>query len=103
MTAAYQRGTLRSPGILALPHGFVRIRQCGFLANRYKTEHLARLRSLVGRVPGMHESAGHTLREMMLLLTGIDVRMCFYCKKRKISLIALSNFGEYYIQVAQFS
>ena len=71
----------------ALPHGFVRIRHFGFLANRYKTEHLATLRSLMGRVRGMHEPAEHTLREMMLLLTGIDVTMCPYCKNGTMRVI----------------
>jgi hypothetical protein len=71
----------------ALPHGFVRIRNYGFLANRYKTEHLARLRSLIGRLPSMHEPAEHSLRDMMLLLTGIDVRVCPYCKKGTMRLI----------------
>jgi hypothetical protein len=71
-----------------LPHGFVRIRHFGFLANRYKTKHLARLRCLLGRAPGMHEPVEHTLREMMLLLTGIDVRICPYCKKGKMRLFA---------------
>jgi len=70
-----------------LPHGFVRIRHFGFLANRSKTEHLAKLRSLIGRVRGMHEPAAHSLRDMMLLLTGIDVRMCPYCKKGTMRLI----------------
>jgi len=72
----------------ALPHGFVRIRHFGFLANRYKTKHLARLRSLIGRVPGMYGSAGHSLREMMLLLTGIDVRICPSCKNGTMRLFA---------------
>ena len=72
----------------ALPKGFVRIRHFGFLANRHKTDNLARLRCLLGPLPGMHEAAEQTLREMMLLLTGIDLTICPYCKKGKIRLLA---------------
>jgi len=57
----------------ALPKRFVRIRHFGFLANRYKTDNLVRLRCLLGPLPGMHEAAEQTLREMMLMLTGIDL------------------------------
>jgi len=35
----------------------------------------------------MHEPAAHSLRDMMLLLTGIDVRVCPYCKKGTMRLI----------------
>jgi len=72
----------------ALPKGFVRIRHFGFLANRHKTDNLARLRCLLGPLPGMHEAAEQTLREMMLQLTGIDLTICPYCKKGKMRLLA---------------
>lgn len=72
----------------ALPRRFVRIRHFGFLANRYKAGNLARLRYLLGPLPGMHEAAEQTLREMMLLLTGIDLTICPYCKKGKMRLRA---------------
>jgi hypothetical protein len=35
----------------------------------------------------MHEPAEHTLREMMKLLTGIDVTMCPYCKNGTMRVI----------------
>jgi len=72
----------------ALPKRFVRIRHFGFLANRYKTDNLVRLRCLLGPLPGMHEAAEQTLREMMLMLTGIDLTICPYCKKGKMRLRA---------------
>lgn len=71
-----------------LPKGFVRIRHFGFLANRHKTENLARLRSLLGPLPGMHEAAEQTLREMMMMLTGVDFTICPCCKKGKMRLLA---------------
>jgi hypothetical protein len=71
-----------------LPGGFVRIRHFGFLANRNKANNLARLRCLLGPLPGMHEAAEQTLREMMLLLTGIDLKICPHCKKGKMRLRA---------------
>ncbi|UCF82975.1 MAG: transposase [Desulfobacteraceae bacterium] len=43
----------------ALPKGFVRILHFGFLANRHKTDNLARFRCLLGPLPGMHEAAEH--------------------------------------------
>jgi hypothetical protein len=72
----------------ALPGGFVRIRHFGFLANRNKADNLARLRCLLDPLPGMHEAAEQTLREMMLMLTGIDLTICPYCKKGKMRLLA---------------
>jgi hypothetical protein len=68
----------------ALPKGFVRIRHFGFLTNRSKTVNLARLRCLFGLSPQRHEAAEQTLQEMMLLLTGIDLTICPYCKKGKM-------------------
>jgi hypothetical protein len=71
-----------------LPKRFVRIRHFGFLANRHKTDNLARLQCLLGPLPQMHEAAEQNLREMMLLLTGIDLTICPYCKKGKMRLLA---------------
>jgi len=68
----------------ALPIGFVRIRHFGFLANRHRTNNLIRLRSLLGPLIAINETAEQTLREMMLLLTGIDLTICPYCKKGKM-------------------
>jgi hypothetical protein len=70
----------------ALPKGFVRIRHFGFLANRNKADNLIRLQYLLGPLTGMHEVAEQTLQEMMLLLTGIDLSICPYCKKGKMRL-----------------
>ena len=62
-TQDYARGnkqrlmTLSAPEFLrryvqhVLPHGFVRIRQFGFLANRHRSESLALIRSLLASEP----------------------------------------------------
>ena len=70
-----------------LPKGFVRIRHFGFLANRNRTSNLARLQRLLGPLTAIHETAERTLREMMLLLTGIDLAICPYCKKGKMRVL----------------
>ena len=72
----------------ALPKGFVRIRHFGFLANRNKADNLLRLQYLLGPLPGMHGPAEQTIKEMMILLTGIDLSICPYCKKGKMQLHA---------------
>jgi hypothetical protein len=72
----------------SLPKGFVRIRHFGFLANRRRTDKLTRLRFLLGPLPATHEDTEQTLRDMMLLLTGIDLTMCPHCKKGKMRLLA---------------
>jgi hypothetical protein len=71
-----------------LPKGFIRIRHFGFLANRNRTNTLASLRCLLDPLTAIQEPAEQTLREMMLLLTGIDLAICPYCKKGKMRLLA---------------
>jgi hypothetical protein len=72
----------------ALPNGFVKIRHFGFLANRTKIANLARIRLLLGPLPGISGAAEQGLREMMRLLTGIDLALCPNCKKGKMRLRA---------------
>jgi hypothetical protein len=67
-----------------LPRGFVRIRQFGFLANRNKADSLAKLRACLAPSIGTFKAIEESLREMMLTLTGTDIKICPYCKKGKL-------------------
>ncbi len=61
-----------------LPHGFMRIRHFGFLANRVKTQALARCRALLGlRPPPPRETT--TAAEVVMLMTAIDLSRCPRC------------------------
>jgi hypothetical protein len=71
-----------------LPKGLVRIRHFGFLSNRNKTRHLAKIRHLLGLSSQIPKALQPSLEEMMVTLTGIDITVCPYCKKGKMKLIA---------------
>ena len=64
--------------------GFVRIRQFGFLANRNKTNSLIKLRTCLDPSIGTYRAIEEILREMMLTLTGTDIKICPHCKKGKM-------------------
>ena len=61
-----------------LPGGFMRIRHFGFLANRAKTDALARCRQLLAVEPPTPMEP-RTAAEWVLHLTGIDVTRCPHC------------------------
>ena len=71
----------------ALPSGFVKIRHYGFLANRNRTKNIAKIRHLQ-HLPKTEKSEGKSVQEMMLALTGIDIRLCPCCGKGKMKIIA---------------
>jgi hypothetical protein len=71
----------------ALPKGFVRIRHFGFLANRNRTENLAKIRQLHG-LPETEKIVEKSVEKMMLKLTGIDITLCSCCKKGKMQIVA---------------
>ena len=71
----------------ALPKGFVRIRHFGFLANRNRTENLAKIRQLHG-LPETEKMVEKSIEEMMLKLAGIDITLCPCCKKGKMQIVA---------------
>ena len=71
----------------ALPKGFVRIRHFGFLANRNRTENLAKIHQLHG-LPDTEKIVEKSIEEMMLQLTGIDITLCPCCKKGNMQIVA---------------
>jgi hypothetical protein len=70
-----------------LPHGFVRIRHYGFLANRNRTTNLNFIRGLL-KVPSQLVKLTNSLQKMMLKLTGIDITLCPCCMKGRMQLVA---------------
>jgi hypothetical protein len=69
-----------------LPPGFHRIRQFGFLANRYRTEKLERARRLLGAPPPPEPPAGESAdwQDLHQALTGEDLRVCPVCKEGRL-------------------
>jgi hypothetical protein len=70
-----------------LPHGFVRIRHYGFLANRERTAHLSLIQRLL-RVPSEVRTSTRSVQEIMLKLTRIDITLCPCCKKGRMQKVA---------------
>jgi Putative transposase/Transposase zinc-binding domain len=70
-----------------LPQGFVRIRHYGFLANRDRTAHLTLIQRFLKCSPQV-STVTHSLQEMMLRLTHIDITLCPCCKKGRMQKIA---------------
>ena len=70
-----------------LPQGFVRIRHYGFLANRNRKANLNFIRVLL-QVPSQWLKITHSLREMVLKVTGIDITLCPCCKKGRMQPVA---------------
>jgi hypothetical protein len=62
-----------------LPHGFMRIRHYGFLANRTKKQALARCREHLAAAEPELEPVLKTAAQWMLELTGIDITRCPHC------------------------
>jgi hypothetical protein len=70
-----------------LPQGFVRVRHYGFLANRNRRANLNFIRRLL-KLPAQVLTMAHSLKEMMVKLTGIDITLCPLCKKGTMQLVA---------------
>jgi hypothetical protein len=62
-----------------IPKGFVRVRHFGFLANRSKGL-LSKCRQLLELAPALPKLPRKPVRELMLLLTGIDITRCPLCQ-----------------------
>lgn len=62
-----------------LPHGFVRIRHIGFLANRCKARALGQCRQLLGQPPATAQSYVKSVAEWMQQWTGMDITRCPHC------------------------
>ena len=69
-----------------LPQGFVRIRHYGFLANRDRNTNLSFVRRLL-KLPSQLLKLTHSLQNIMLKLTGIDITLCPCCKKGRMQLL----------------
>jgi hypothetical protein len=70
-----------------LSQGFVRIRHYGFLGNRDRTTHLSLIQRLL-KGPSPVRTFPHSLQDMMLRLTRIDITLCPCCKKGRMQKIA---------------
>jgi len=63
-----------------LPDGFMRVRHFGFLANRSKKQNLAQCRELLGIGPLPNRIPKKSAREVMLDVTGFDLKLCPMCR-----------------------
>lgn len=70
-----------------LPHGFMRIRHFGFLANRVKQRNVERIRKLIGRDDKPPERADSSPLELLKRLTGVDLASCPFCKSGTMAII----------------
>lgn len=66
-----------------LPKRFMRIRHCGFLANRCKKDNLLKCRKILGH-DNIPARSNKSIKELMLELTGQDISTCPFCKKGKL-------------------
>jgi hypothetical protein len=64
-----------------LPKGFMRIRNFGFLANRYIKHNVQICRGLLGQSAELPEGVHQSIRELMCKLTGTDITQCSFGKK----------------------
>ncbi len=68
-----------------LPKGFRKIRYFGFLSPRYKSENIKIIRKLMNDDPEKYAvPEDESLEEMMLRLTGINIRQCPKCDKGRM-------------------
>lgn len=72
-----------------LPHGFMRIRHYGFLANRHKARTLRRCRELLGQPAEPPPRSPQSVRQWMQAVTGIDLTHCPHCGTRPLVRLPL--------------
>ena len=70
-----------------LPKGLVRIRHYGFFANRNRLANLNLIRRLL-KLPSLGPTIKHSLKQMMLKLTGRDISLCPCCLKGTMQPVA---------------
>jgi predicted Zn-ribbon and HTH transcriptional regulator len=63
-----------------LPRSYMRIRHYGFLSNRGRSEHIARVKKLLGVSIDIAEKVEQSMEEIMLEITGKDILRCPQCK-----------------------
>ena len=66
----------------------MRVRHFGFLANRSKKQNLAQCRELLGIESRPNRSPKKSARELMLVVTGVDLALCPECKVEALIVIA---------------
>jgi hypothetical protein len=76
-----------------IPRGFVRIRHCGFLANRCKQPALKLCREALNQAPEPPPCPQKTSAELMLQLTGTDITRCPSCGQGPLRRIRLEPRG----------
>jgi len=69
----------------ALPKKFMRIRHCGFLANRCKKGNLLKCRKILGQNTIPDNLSNKSAKDLILDLTGLDISTCPFCKKGKLN------------------
>ena len=71
----------------AVPTSFMRVRHFGFLANRRKKAALSRCRELLGLTPDVARAAAKTTDELVLELTGKDLKACPACRLGRMKIV----------------
>ena len=71
-----------------LPDGFMKIRYFGFLSSCIKRKSITLIRSQLGIDESFRPPLKESVQEMMLRLTGIDIRKCPRCKTGNLVLVA---------------
>jgi hypothetical protein len=71
-----------------LPHGFMRIRHFGFLANRAKKHALPQCRKLLGLHPNLPEAPRQSNHDLIRELTGADPSRCPACRRGTLVIVA---------------
>jgi putative transposase len=71
-----------------VPHGFMRIRHFGLLANRTRRATLMRCRDLLGQPPA-EDAPPESVAMLMHRLTGIDLSRCPVCSEGRMEITAI--------------
>ncbi|MBN1930262.1 MAG: transposase [Desulfobacterales bacterium] len=72
-----------------VPKSFMRIRHYGLFANRSKKKNITRCRKLLGVKEDLPKRERKSVEELMLELTGKNIRLCPFCKKGTLKQTAL--------------
>ena len=81
--------------IHVLPIGFMRIRSFGFLANACKAKKIQQILELLDQKSIIDTEEKESTNELILRLTGIDIKLCPKCKIGKLQFIKIiPNFKQ---------
>jgi len=64
-----------------LPSGFQKIRNCGFLNNRFKSRNLAIITAITGKILSKRKLADMSPADVILAIWGVNIRICPACNK----------------------